>query len=532
MKHLADSNHQQNKPESRSTGGKRYATSDRQSRYAGKSERGGSRYRKPAPEEKQSVFEKLAQLKTEKAAPVREEKQPRVKAEKPVREKTVKPVREKPAKPAREKPIKPVREKPAKQQTAAEDIYSGAPKHGDRVISRPRTDVPATPTAPVPAVKAGYAPVFLFAGFIAAMAILFIALPKADYSASEKRVLADFPNASAEDVLSGQFGEDFETYFADHFPGRNLWVGVNAYTGLVEGNNGAGGVYKGRDGYLINKPVPTDNQLENNLGLLKEFKSEINVPMSAIFVPSTGYICEDKLPLVHDTYHDDDYFDTIAQSLGEANIQFFDVRDAFFKAYQTGSQLYYRTDHHWTCEGAYTAYREYCKPYGLTTIPMEGFEVQEFPGFYGTTYSKSGFWFTEPDTLKVWRNTTRNEELDPVHVQIYEGGTLQKEQDSMFFYEHDEEDDKYPIFLDGNHARTEITNPRAQRGTIVVIKDSFSHCFAPFLADNYKKVILVDPRYSPGDITQLVREEKPEQVLVLYGIDNFATDTDLGHLWG
>ena len=279
MKHLADSNRQPNKPASRSTGGKRYATSDNQSRYAGKSERGGSRYRKPAPEEKQSLLDKLAQLKGEIA-----DKQPREKAEKPVREKAAKPVREKPAKPVREKPAKPVREKaekpvrekpskpvrekaakpvrekaakpvpeqPAQQEPVIEDIYSGAPKHGDRVIIRPRTDVPATPTAPEPAVKAGYAPAFLFAGFIAAMAILFIVLPKADYSPSEKRVLADFPKASAEDVFSGKFGQDFETYFADHFPGRNLWVGVNAYTSLTEGNNGASGVYNGRDGYLIN----------------------------------------------------------------------------------------------------------------------------------------------------------------------------------------------------------------------------------------------------------------------------------------
>ena len=55
---------------------------------------------------------------------------------------------------------------------------------------------------------------------------------------------------------------------------------------------------------------------------------------------------------------------------------------------------------------------------------------------------------------------------------------------------------------------------------------------APFLAENYSKVILVDMRYNTLDITALVQQEKPEQVLVLYGIDNFAEDTDIGHLWG
>lgn len=397
---------------------------------------------------------------------------------------------------------------------------------------RPHTECPATPTAPVPSSKAGYAPAFLFGGFILVTALCFIIAPKATYSASEKRVLTEFPKASAETIFNGSFGSQFEKYFADHFPARNLWVGVNAYTNLVEGNNGAGGVYNAREGFLVNKPVPVENQLENNLSLLADFKADIgDVPMSAMIVPSTGYIIDDRLPLIHAPYRDDEYFGTIGAKLGEANISFVDLRNVFLKEYQTGTELYYRTDHHWTTRAAYTAYREFSKLHGLITIPEEGFEIESFPDFYGTTYSKSGFWLNGPDVLEVWKNTTRDKD-DIIHVAVSDGGVVKKEQDSLFFYEHAKEDDKYPIFLDGNHAKTVITNPEAQHGTIVVIKDSFCHCFAPFLADSYKKVILIDPRYSTEDVTRLVKEEKPEQVLALYGFDNFATDTDIGHLWG
>ena len=56
---------------------------------------------------------------------------------------------------------------------------------------RPRTDCPATPTAPVPAMKAGYAPAFLFGAFVVVMALWFIFAPKAGYSPTEKRVLQD-----------------------------------------------------------------------------------------------------------------------------------------------------------------------------------------------------------------------------------------------------------------------------------------------------------------------------------------------------
>ena len=225
-------------------------------------------------------------------------------------------------------------------------------------VKRPRTDVPATPTAPVPKMKLGYAPAFLFAGFVLVMMGWFIFNTVSyfangtqnEYSPSEKRILADFPKVLSDDsdsksfgenfldgyktVASGEFGKGFETFFADHFPDRKLWVGTNAYANLFEGNNGANGVYYCGDGYLINKPVPEDNKISDNLEMLTDFKSDIgSTPMTAMFVPSTGYIVSDKLPLIHNSYNDDKYLDEINSTLNEADIATVDLRDSFKTAY-------------------------------------------------------------------------------------------------------------------------------------------------------------------------------------------------------
>ena len=80
-------------------------------------------------------------------------------------------------------------------------------------------------------------PMFVFLAFIFGMAIWFVLSPKADYSSSEKRYLQEFPDTSIDNVLSGKFGTEFESYFADHFPNRNFWVGFNAYYSLYTGNN-------------------------------------------------------------------------------------------------------------------------------------------------------------------------------------------------------------------------------------------------------------------------------------------------------
>lgn len=369
-----------------------------------------------------------------------------------------------------------------------------------------------------------YVPAFVFLIFIFGMAVWFLFNPKSDYSSSEKRYLQQFPDVSVDKVLDGTFGTEFESYFADQFPARSFWVGLNAYYSLDTGNNGANGVYNCGNGYLINKPVSTDNKLEKNVNAIVKFKNTIDVPVTVMFAPSTGYIADDVLPAVHDKYNDDTYFEQISSTLNTNGISFVDLRKTFKDAYASGNQLYYKTDHHWTTLGAYTAYEKLCEQLNITPAPKERFDIKTYGGFYGTTYSTSGFWFTQPDSIQIWDNPENTEKN--IKVKISEG-TDTDEFGSMYFYDHLKEDDKYPVFIDGNHALTEITNSNAKGGTILLVKDSFSHSLAPFLAENYSKIILVDMRYYKMSVSQIVEQEKPEQVVFLYGIDNIATDTDL-----
>lgn len=381
---------------------------------------------------------------------------------------------------------------------------------------------------PKPNLKSGklrFAPAVLFVAFIFGLAIWFVVNPKADYSSSEKRYLQQFPETSVDTVLSGEFSEKFETYFADHFPQRNMWVGLNSYYNLGIGLNGRNGVYNSADGYLINVPVDKENYVRKNIRVLAEFKEKIgDVPMTVMLAPSTGYIATDKLPLIHDSYNDDTYFAETAKTLGESGVNFVDLRETFKQKYAEGVQLYYRTDHHWTTDGAYEGYVKLCEKLGVQPADKDSFAKTAYGGFYGTTYSTSGYWLTKPDSITVYDNQENTDKN--ITVIISEDGK-DNHYGSMFFYNHIDEDDKYPVFLDGNHALTEIQNKNAKNGTIVVIKDSFSHSLAPFLAENYSKVVLVDLRYYKQSVSDLIKKENPEQVVALYGIDNLATDTDI-----
>ena len=229
----------------------------------------------------------------------------------------------------------------------------------------------------------------VFLCFVFLMTALFIVTPKTNYSSLEKRYLEDFPEAKLKAIADGTFEKGFEDYLADHFPLRNMWVGINAYSNLLVGNNGNDGVYKCSDNYLINQPVGDDNRVETNTSALISFKENIDVPMTVMTAPSTGYIMADKLPSVHREYKDDEIFNTMKTQLSKSGIDFVDLRARFKTAAAAtdGNSLYYMTDHHWTTYGAYTAYVQLMKSLAMSPAKKSDFNITSYKDFYGTTYS-------------------------------------------------------------------------------------------------------------------------------------------------
>ncbi|MGN0969137.1 MAG: DHHW family protein, partial [Evtepia sp.] len=98
--------------------------------------------------------------------------------------------------------------------------------------------------------------------------------------------------------------------------------------------------------------------------------------------------------------------------------------------------------------------------------------------------------------------------------------------DSMFFLDHLDDMDKYPVFLDGNHSMVAISNPQAEGGALLVVRDSYAHCFSTFLAEGYQTVYLVDLRYYRESLSEFMQTHHVDRMLYLYGVDNLMTDTN------
>lgn len=117
------------------------------------------------------------------------------------------------------------------------------------------------------------------------------ALPKTSYSENEKRVLSNFPELTFETLTDGDFSSGIDTYTSDHFPFRDAFVGLNSYFELYTGRNGASGVYKCKDGYLIAAPEKPDLELtKRNVERFSEFAQQNGLSAKLMVVPTAGYI--------------------------------------------------------------------------------------------------------------------------------------------------------------------------------------------------------------------------------------------------
>ena len=365
--------------------------------------------------------------------------------------------------------------------------------------------------------------VLLFIGIIVVMQAAFWLLPRRSFSENEKRVLSEAPQIDAAGIADGSVFRSIESYLSDHFPGRELWVGANAYLENAEGRGATEDIVRGTDGWLFTAPVSDDREtLWDNMQAITTFVEKQSVPVTMMAVPSAGAVVSDKLPALHLPYPDADLLEEARRIAGNT-LHWVDLYTDFCSAEQP-ERLYYRTDHHWTSEGAYRAYCLLMEELGQSSVPRDDFTVEQISGFYGTSYSKSGLWLTEPDTLELWTGS----DIQAV-TTVYDANRADPvTREGMFFREYLEDADKYPVFLSGNHARVHIETNADSGKRLLVIKDSYAHALAPFLAEEYSTIDLIDLRYFKQQTISSWLEENPaDEILLVYGLSSLAEDKNL-----
>lgn len=342
------------------------------------------------------------------------------------------------------------------------------------------------------------------------------------FSEIENKNLTQRPNFSWDGLVKGKFTDNVNKWLTDQFCWRDGFVGVKTMTEYVLGKRDTNGIYFAADGYLIEKHTIPDFKRDDYEKNRKHFTKFVNAAAAELgtehvrvmIAPTAGEVLRDKLPYGAPELSQATLLAKTAVGVPpEVWVDLLPVMEGHKDEY-----IYYKTDHHWTTDGAYYAYRAYCESVGIAPWDRDQFKIEAVSDqFWGTLYSKARLWDTPYDEVHAYVPK------QPLAYSV-EFNLGERRSDSLFDPSWLAKKDKYSYFLGGNDGLVTIHGPVKNGKTLLLVKDSYANCMAPFLANEYETIQMVDLRYFNLPLIQYMREQKATDVLVLYNAVTFSTD--------
>lgn len=380
--------------------------------------------------------------------------------------------------------------------------------------------------------------IIVFIGFFVLISGTSLIIKDREFSPNENRYLAETPELSWDNILSGKFQDGLEDYLRDQVCFRDGWITVKTGIQKACGDTDIGGAYVGKDGYDFEKITPEDvdeKQVDRNIKAVEDYfmtASETidKQKLSFLLVPTSGLVMQEKLPKNARLFDQAKYIDQVQKAMKDYN--FVDVRDTLMD--HNDEYIYYKTDHHWTSAGACLAYDVWSERTGGEAETEDGLVKNVVSDkFRGSLYSK----ILDADSAydEIWTyGLQKDDALGSKDCTV----TIDEKQqlDSIYDDEMLQKKDKYAYFLSGNYGQVHIQNQKAaskaKGKNILIIKDSFANSFVPFVTQDYENIYMVDLRYYNGDMKSYLQEHNITDVLVLYNISNFISDRNLHKLTG
>lgn len=347
--------------------------------------------------------------------------------------------------------------------------------------------------------------------------------PDKAFSETENRNLAQKPEFSIQNLISGKFSKDFEQYIQDQFAAREFWVTLKTETEVLLGKNENNDTYLGKDNWYFEKKEITNTEvLEKNTSVINQFAQwakENNIKSNFLPVYSSYTLYKEFLPSNAFVFDEVSAFEYIKSNISK-DVNIIDIYNSLLSHKE--EYIYFKTDHHWTQLGAFYAYRQ-LESLGFMPYSLEDFEIKEgTEDFFGSLYSKAPLWRANADRVDIFE---LNKNLRPKYsVEYFDKASYD---DDLYVWENLDKKDKYTVFLDGNHSIITIKTDIDNNKKLLVAKDSFAHALIPFLANHYSEIHVMDLRYYSPSVKKYILQNNITDTLFIYNISWFSQDSNL-----
>lgn len=393
----------------------------------------------------------------------------------------------------------------------------------------------------------------LFVVLLTVGGVASLTMKKASVSEMENRQLAQFPEYSDSSLWSGEYFKNVEKYYADNFPMREKWIGLSTSFRNKIGfqsseikmydqvNNTDDNTEDTTKDVVQSGPLPDDGatgQVKKRVfvfknrafemfgggpGMGKSYADVINtynkilgpgvqiynliIPVALEFELTEKYADKQKpnRPAIENIYN------ALDSNIGKV----WAIDE--IRKHRT-EYIYFNTDHHWTSLGAYYAYRAFCQTAGLTPVSLDTIPSKTKSAFLGSLYrlTRDAGLQSNPDSVRYY--------LFPDSLNFYIGSSsVGYWSKSKMYGEGASGPNSYSVFLQGDLPVVKMETQHKNGRKIAVVKESYGNAFAPFLINNYEKVIVVDQRYYTGDFIKMLKAEGINELLFINNI--FAAHT-------
>ncbi|GGA64865.1 DHHW family protein [Ornithinibacillus halotolerans] len=376
----------------------------------------------------------------------------------------------------------------------------------------------------------------LFILFLFIFGIYMILTEDHQISHIENRTLAQTPDLSTENIITGQYMKDVETYITDQFPGRDVWLKTYTNYQVLSGKTYVNDYYIGAEDWIMPKPSQTlkekgINSSSETINELAQFLQEEEIEFYYFMVPHKVTLFQSIFPdYINESKSEEnkDYFlsklDEDIVTVDMANV----FRDEFTK--EEIESMYFKTDHHWNGKGALEAYKLMSNTFKKHSDSIQVNEESLKETYYQKECLSPPTEFVGSYNRQIYMTVNSNDhEKMCVYLQeafteykVYANGE-KKKPEHIYFNVSAKDEVSYSDLYTRDFSELTIINPNVKAGKMLVIKDSYANALVYHLAQNFHQTTFYDVRHNEGEsVRDYILENDFDYVAVIYNSENLS----------
>lgn len=334
--------------------------------------------------------------------------------------------------------------------------------------------------------------------------------PIKKFSNEENRELSKKPDLNFTNLRDSSYFIDYNKYLEDQFVNRPFWMSLKTKFEKLIGVKKINNIYFGEDGLLIEEMVlPSKKFLtrrkENILYLKDKYKKK---KISFILVPNKIGIYQDQ---IRENCNQEELYNKFINDVGK---EMFNINTFNTLKKHKNEDIYYKTDHHLSMLGSKYLYESL---YNYKNIKYDNYLLND--NFKGTDANKIAY-YNNCDSIVIYK---RKDEV-PYYLTYNKDD---KEYSSIYDKSKQFSANPYDVFFGGNTAMINIKTTSKKKDKLLIIKDSYANSFIPFLINDYREIVIIDPRYFFDNLDDIINEKDITDIMLYYNMNTFFEDSSL-----